>query len=190
MQKGKSLFELVSLDPLEAIFSLTELDTERVRLGQTVAISVGAFPERNFRGVITFVAPTVDPETRTLRIKAQVDNSGELLRPGLFARVSLGVDRREGVLMVPAESLLQRVGGASLYLVRTDGEGEEVVERVSVETGTTAGDMVEIRGGIRAGDRVVRRGHGGLANGMVVVVREPTRSPVATAGADTRGRDS
>ena len=190
VQKGKSLFELVSLDPLEAIFSLTELDTERVRLGQTVKISVGAFPDRAFRGVITFVAPTVDPGTRTLRIKSQVDNSGELLRPGLFARVSLGVDRREGVLMVPAESLLQRVGGASVYLVRQDAEGEEVVERVSVQTGTTAGDMVEISSGIRAGDRVVRRGHGGLANGMVVVVREPARPPVATAGADTRGRDS
>jgi membrane fusion protein (multidrug efflux system) len=186
VQPGTELFELVSLDPLEAIFSLTELDTERVKPGQHVAISVGAFPGRTFDGVVTFVAPTVDPATRTLRIKAEIDNSDALLRPGLFARVSLGVARRENVLMVPAEALLQRAGGASLYRVV---EGDRV-ERVSVRAGMTANDMVEVLGDVHAGDRIVRRGHGGLANGMVVVVREGVRPPVATAGAEDRGNDS
>lgn len=186
VQPGTELFELVSLDPLEAHFSLTELDTERVKLGQHVEISVGAFPDRTFDGVVTFVSPIVDPATRTLRIKAEIDNSDALLRPGLFARVSLGVARRENVLMVPAEALLQRAGGASLYRLV---EGDRV-ERVSVRAGMTAHDMVEVLGDVHAGDRIVRRGHGGLANGMVVVVREGVRPPVATAGAEDRGKDS
>ena len=186
VQSGTELFELVSLDLLEAVFSLTELDTERVRAGQKVAISVGAFPNRTFEGVVTFVAPTVDPETRTLRIKAEVDNAEALLRPGLFARVNLGVARRENVMMVPQESLLQRAGGASLYRVID----EDRVERVTVETGATEKNMVEVRGNLRPGDRIVRRGHGGLADGMVVVVQGATRAPVAVTATGVRGNDS
>ncbi len=190
VQPGKSLFELVALNPLEAIFSLTELDTERVRLGQRVEISVGAFPNRVFEGRVSFVAPTVDPATRTLRIKAEVENADGVLRPGLFARVSLGVAERENILMVPAESLIQRVGGASIYRVN-DSEGSEgLVERLAVQVGATDGDYVEVRGPVRPGDRIVRRGHGGLANGMSVVVRASDRPPVATAADPTRGNDS
>ena len=186
VQPGKELFELVALDPLEAVFSLTELDTERVHVGQTVEISVGAFPDRFFEGVVTFVAPTVDLSTRTLRIKAEVDNAKGLLRPGLFARVNLGVAKRENVVMVPVESLLQRAGGVSLYRVL---KGDRV-ERVLVETGATANSMVEVRGGVSAGDLIVRRGHGGLANGMIVVVQDGGPAPVAAAEPRPRGKDS
>ncbi len=189
VQVGKSLFELVALDPLEAIFSLTELDTERVRVGQKVDITVGAFPGRVFEGRVTFVAPTVDPATRTLRIKAEVDNSEGHLRPGLFARINLGVAERSNVLMVPAEALIQRVGGASIYRVKTTEGNEGRVERVSVEVGATDGDFIEVRGDVRPGDAIVRRGHGGLANGMSVVVRGSSQSQVA-AGEAAGGTDS
>ena len=189
VQPGKSLFELVAMSPLEAIFSLTELDTERVRLGQRVEIRVGAFPGRTFDGRVAFIAPTIDPNTRTLRIKAEIDNIEGLLRPGLFARMSLGVAERPNVLMVPAEALIQRAGGTSVYRV-TDAEGDEGrVERISVEVGSTEGDFVEVRGTLRPGDKIVRRGHGGLANGMAVVVRGLQRPQVAT-GEAPRGTDS
>ena len=186
VDKGTDLFELVALDPLEAIFSLTELDTERVSVGQKVLISVGAFRDRRFEGVVTFVAPTVDPATRTLRIKAEVDNSEGLLRSGLFARVSLGVDRRPNVLMVPEEAVIQRAGGASLYRIV---EGERV-ERVLVETGATANGQVEVMGDVRAGDRIVSRGHGGLSDGMVVVVKETRRAPISDVAGALRGEGS
>ncbi|MBW1884900.1 MAG: efflux RND transporter periplasmic adaptor subunit [Deltaproteobacteria bacterium] len=168
VQLGTELFELVSLDSLEAIFSLTELDSERVRLGQRVEVRVGAFEDRVFDGVVTFVSPTIDPETRTLRIKAAIDNTDGLLRPGLFARMSLGVSRREGVLLVPEEAVIQRASGAHLYRV---GEGDRV-ERLAVETGVHHAGRIEVRGPVAVGDWIVQRGHGGLADGMVVVVRE------------------
>jgi len=190
VQKGTTLYELVSLNPLEAIFSLTELDTERVRVGQNIEISVGAFPDRVFSGVVSFVSPTVDPSTRTLRIKAQVDNSHGLLRPGLFARISLGVAERQNVLMVPAESVIQRVGGASVYRVLAMEGNDARVERVPVETAASDGAFVEVRGALRAGDQIVRRGHGGLSDGMVVVVRASQQAPVATAGPTGRESDS
>lgn len=186
VQPGTPLFELVALDPLEAVFSLTELDTERVRVGQKVEIRVSAFEGRVFEGVIIFVAPTVDPATRTLRIKAEVDNAHALLRPGLFARVHLGIDGRDDVLMVPEESLTQRAGGAFLYRI----DAEDRVTRIDVQTGARTAGLVEVRGPLSAGDRVVRRGHGGLADGMVVVVRGMERRMLDTAGGLQDGAES
>jgi len=186
VQPGTPLFELVALDPLEAIFSLTELDTERVEVGQKIAIGVGAFEGRVFDGVVTFVAPTVDPATRTLRIKAEVDNAHGLLRPGLFARIRLDVDRREDVLMVPEESLTQRSGNAYLYRIDAD----ERVQRVEVQTGARDAGLVEVRGPLAAGQRIVRRGHAGLSDGMTVVVRDLERRVLDTADRRAAGGGS
>lgn len=172
VQPGTALFELVDLDPLEVVFSLTELDTERVREGQDVEISVGAFPDRTFTGTVSFIAPTVDPATRTLRIKAEVANDEGLLRPGLFARVSLGADARTDVLMVPEEALIQRSEGALLFRIGPDDR----VQQVRVATGVASNGRVEVRGDVAVGDRIVRRGHGGLADGTEVVVVEGPRS--------------
>jgi membrane fusion protein, multidrug efflux system len=186
VQPGTVLFELVSLNPLEAIFSLTELDTERVRLGQPITVRVGAFRDRSFQGKVAFVAPTIDPATRTLRIKAEVDNSEALLRPGLFARVSLGVSRREGILMVPEQAVVQRASNAYIFRIL---EGDRV-ERVEVDTGVRDQGRIEIRGPIDAGDWIVERGHGGLVDGMAVAVRErhsaTTPSPAAIASGAVR----
>jgi membrane fusion protein (multidrug efflux system) len=178
VQPGKPLVELVALDPLEVVFSLTELDTERVRPGQKVDIEVGAFPDRTFEGVVRFIAPTVNPATRTLRIKAEIANTEGLLRPGLFARVNLGVAPRRGVVMVPEEALIQRSEGALLFKIEPDGR----VKRILVSTGVQDAGRIEVRGDIAPGERVVRRGHGGLADGAMVVVREGAPSAVA-AGA-------
>jgi membrane fusion protein (multidrug efflux system) len=180
VQPGKALVELVALDPLEVVFSLTELDTERVQVGQGLEVSVGALPDRTFEGRVRFVAPTVDPATRTLRIKAEIANTDGLLRPGLFARVDLGIAPRSGVVMVPEEALIQRSEGAALFKL----DAENRVERVFVSTGAHDAGRVEVRGDVAPGDRVVRRGHGGLADGAVVVVREGPASSVA-ADSDT-----
>jgi membrane fusion protein (multidrug efflux system) len=72
--------------------------------------------------------------------------------------------------MVPEEALTQRADGAFLFRIGADDR----VERVDVQTGVRSGGRVEIVGPIYAGERVVRRGHGGLSDGMVVVVRETT----------------
>jgi membrane fusion protein (multidrug efflux system) len=186
VQAGTSLFELVSMNPLDVLFNLSESDTQRVVSGQRVKVHVAAFPDRAFEGVVTFIAPTIDPATRTLRIKAEIDNADNLLRPGLFARVNLGTDQRKSVLMVPEEALVQREGGASLFLI---GEGDRV-RRVIVETGVQTKGRVEVRGEIAAGDRVVRRGHGGLADGMVVVVRDAESSSLETAAGEASGAQS
>ncbi len=187
VEPGKDLFELVSMTPLDVIFSLPEIDSQRVSPGQTIQISVAAPADQSFDAVVTFIAPTVDPGTRTLRIKAEIDNREGLLRPGLFARVLVGTDQRRSVLMVPEEAIVQREGSAWLFVIGA----EDRVRRVQVETGRQSKGRIEIRSGnLSAGDRVVRRGHGGLADGMVVVVRDTQSSAVETASGELLGAQS
>lgn len=187
VEAGKDLFELVSMSPLEVTFSLPEIDSQRVSPGQTIQVSVAAPADETFDAVVTFIAPTVDPGTRTLRIKAEIDNADGRLRPGLFARVLVGTDQRRSVLMVPEEAIVQREGSAWLFLIGADDR----VRRVQVETGRQSKGRIEVRGeAISAGDLVVRRGHGGLADGMVVVVRDTQSSAVETASGELFGAQS
>ncbi len=171
---GLPLFEIVTLDPIQAEFSVAEVDSGLVRPGQAVEVSLAPFPEERFAAVVTVVSPTIDSVTRTLRVKAELSNAEGRLRPGLFAHVELGVSERSDVIMVPEEALLQRAGGAELYrIVDVDR-----VQRVSVEMGVFADGWVEVRGGLVEGDRVVVRGQRNLVDGGAVSIRSRDGRPV------------
>jgi membrane fusion protein (multidrug efflux system) len=178
VQAGQPLFDLVALDPIEVEFHLSEVDSARASLGDEVEVHVAPYPEETFPGRVTVIAPTIDPQTRTLRVKAEIANADGRLRPGLFARAALGVATRQGVAMVPQEAILQRADGAIVYVL----EGEDRVRRVNVETGAHHEQLVEVRRGLEPGTRVVVRGHTDLIDGAPVSVRssEGTPPPVAS----------
>ncbi len=187
VQPGAELFELVSLDPVELVFHLPELDAGRVRTGQRVGVGVAPYPGRRFEGRVIFVSPTIDPATRTLRIKAELDNPDGVLRPGLFARVDLGVALRSGVVMVPEESVLQRADGPVLF--RIDDAAR--VQRLAVQLGTRRDGLVEVRGGaLLPGQRIVRRGHAGLVDGAQVALRDAAGGPDPTEVANGPGDEA
>jgi membrane fusion protein (multidrug efflux system) len=167
---GTPLFELVAMDPIEAEFSLPEADASRVRAGQEVAVRVAPWPDEVFGARVTFVSPTVDPATHTLLVRAELANADHRLRPGLFARVDLGVAERAGVPMIPEESVLQRADGEVVFRLGPEGR----VQRLAIETGIHRDGEVEVVKGLAVGDRVVVRGHYALSEGMAV---------------DPRGRD-
>ncbi len=174
VNQGEPLFELVALDPIEVEFHVTEVDSGRVRLGQTVEIRVDPYPDQVFHATVSVVSPTIDPRTRTLRVKAVLDNAAGALRPGLFARIDLGVAERSGIAMIPEEAVLQRAEGSVVF--RCDDEHR--VERILVRTGVHRDGNVEIVSGLAAGDRVVVRGHASLVDGERVAPRQPDGSLV------------
>lgn len=180
VQPGKRLFELVSLDPIEVEFFLAERDSSRVQLGQVVGVQVAPYPDEVFPAAVSYISPTIDPRTRTLRVKADVGNREGRLRPGLFARADLGLAVRNGVLMVPEEAVLQRSDGSVVFRLR---DGNRVERRV-IELGTMRRGSVEIQSGVESGDLVVVRGHSALVDGAAVVVRtldgSLVRPPVAS----------
>ncbi len=171
---GLPLFEIVTLDPIEAEFSVAEVDSGRVRPGQSVEVSLAPFPEERFAAIVTVVSPTIDSLTRTLRVKAELSNADSRLRPGLFAHIELGVSERGDVLMVPEEALIQRASGAALYRM----VGTDRVQRVHVTTGVFVDGWVEVRGELDAGDQVVVRGQANLLDGGAVSIRTRDGRPV------------
>ncbi len=177
---GQKLFELVALDPIEVEFHLPEVDSGRVATGQIVDVRVAPFPDESFDGEVSVVSPTIDPRSRTLRVKAQLPNPGGQLRPGLFARIDLGVALRPNVPMVLEEAILRRAEGSIVFRA-VDGNR---VERVAVETGVHQAGYVEVLRGLAAGDLVVSRGGDRLAAGQTILPRNPDGTLVAPPAPD------
>ena len=164
VRTGTPLFELVSMDPIEVQFHLPEVDSGRVALGSRVRVRVAPFPEEVFEARVTMISPTIDPRTRTLRVKAELANVGGRLRPGLFARADLGVARHLDMPMIPEEAVLQRADGAVVFRLVEESR----VERRVIQTGLHRDGEVQVVDGLSPGDWVVIRGHFALVDGVVV----------------------
>jgi membrane fusion protein (multidrug efflux system) len=164
---GQKLFDLVALADLEVEFHLAEVDSSRVRIGAPISVRVAPFPDRIFKAQVTVISPTIDSRTRTLRVKGVLENRDGELRPGLFARVDLGVAQRSGVVMIPEEAVLQRSDGSVVFRM----SGDDRVERVVVATGVYHEGWVEVTRGLSSDDVIVVRGQTELVDGSAVRVR-------------------
>jgi membrane fusion protein (multidrug efflux system) len=185
VQPGQPLFELVSLDPIEVEFHLAEVDSARVEIGQGVDVRVAPYPDEVFRATVSVISPTIDRRTRTLRVKALLPNAEGRLRPGLFARVDLGVARRSDVTMIPEEAVLQRSDGAIVFRLGSENR----VERLVIGTGLYRDGWVEVTHGLAGRDTIVRRGHNELIDGSVVLPRNPDGTPTVAAPGSGNGHE-
>lgn len=162
---GEHLATVYRIRELEVEFSLAERFLGSVRVGQPVDISVAAFPDRRFEGKIDYVAPAADPATRDFLLKAKVDNSDGLLKPGVFARAVVTVDTHNKNPVIPEECLVSTREGYDLFIVR-----EGVAHRRKVEIGLRKPGKVEIVDGLDVGEEVVRKGHMQLSDGEQVTI--------------------
>ena len=170
---GQKLFDLVALDPIEIEFRLAEVDSARVAIGGEIDVRVAPYPDEVFRASVSVISPRIDAATRTLRVKGILANPDGRLRPGLFARVDLGVSDRDGVAMIPEDAVLQRADGSVAFRLL---DGNRVQRRV-LTTGLYQDGYVEVVDGLEIGDLVVVRGHMALVDGAVVALRRPDGSP-------------
>jgi membrane fusion protein (multidrug efflux system) len=176
--EGEKLFDLVALDPIEVEFHLTERDSGRVVIGDKVDVRVTPYPDEVFHATVHVVSPRIDPATRTLRVKALVENPERKLRPGLFARADLGVAVREKVPMIPEQAVLQRSDGAVVFVVR-DGNR---AERRPVRLGVFRDGLAEVVEGVAVGEQVIVRGSSRLVDGSVIDLRRADGSAVDVLG--------
>jgi len=136
------------------------------RTGRPVTFQVDAFPNKTFQGRISRLSPSVDQQSRTLKLEALVENTDGSLKPGFFARVTIQTDRKDNVVVVPAESLLN-VSGIEKVFVLEDGKAAERV----VRSGTKIDKLVEIVEGLKEGELVATSNFGNLQQGREVSVR-------------------
>lgn len=152
----KALFTVADLSALWVVIDIYEKDISRLRLGTAVKISVTAFPDKAFRGKISYISDVVDEKTRTEKARVTIDNSSGLLKPGMFATVQIETKTgtAEQIVAVPEEAVL--MDGTKRYVfVQTAPEKFKVREIV---TGRTLGDRLEVAGGLKTGETIVVKG--------------------------------
>jgi len=162
VRQDSKVVALVDIDPLRLQFAVPEANLAAIKQNDAVSFSVSAYPERTFDGVVKYVGAAIRETTRDLVAEAIVDNGEGLLRPGMFASVTVRTGT-EKMPVVAKESLLAREGRTHLMVV-SDGRIDERV----VQTGTESGDLVAVTRGVRPGEKIVRKPSDGLRNGQLV----------------------
>ena len=148
---------VISLADLSRVWVLAEVferQTAWVAVGQRAQVELDYLPGRRWDGTVDYVYPDLHPVTRTLRVRVGFANTGEALRPNMFARVVLLGGATEPVVHVPREALIR---GGQVDRVALDLGGGRF-RAVPVAAGVEAGGRVEIRSGLTAGQRVVVSG--------------------------------
>jgi len=171
IRPGQDLVNLEDIDPIKVEFKLSERFAAAIAVGQQIELLVDALPDRTFVGEIYAINPRLDPRTRAFSLRARVANEDGNLRPGMFARVNLIVDRRENALTVPEEAIWPQGDKAFVYRV-IDGKAA----LTEVELGERFDGKVEVRGGLDADETIVTSGHMKIRDGSAVIDVEQLRT--------------
>ncbi len=169
LSPGDAIVSLQALDPIYVDYNLAERHLAQVRVGQAVEVKVQAWSDRRFTGVISVINPGIDTGTRTLRLRATLDNPDQLLRPGMFAEVSTVLPLRNNILTLPRTAVTYNPYGESVFVLQQQDTGL-VVQNRPVKTGEVRAGRVEIIEGLQAGEQVVAAGQNKLRNGQRVTV--------------------
>ena len=154
---GSSLFMVSDLSRVWVVGRVYEQDVSAARLGAPAVVWLQAYPGRSWRGEVSYVSHTLDPHTRTLDIRVELDNPDGILRPGLFGRISLSPEGEGATpVFVVAEDAVQRIEGQTIVFVASEEPG--VFRPTFVTLGAHARGLVEVRDGLADGDRVVVMG--------------------------------
>ena len=152
---GMKLYRLADLGIVWVIAQVYEQDLAFVKLGQEAVVKVASLPDREFRGRVTFVYPSVDEKTRTAKVRLEFENPGYFLKPGMFVSAQIHAQLEDSAVLVP-ESAVLRSGARNTVFVVLDGgkfEGRDVVLGAEAENA-----FIQILGGLNAGERVVTSG--------------------------------
>ena len=160
------LFEIVDVDTVKATIDLIESQLSRIRLDQQADIAIDGI-ETPITGVISYISPTLQPVRRTATVEFSIQNTEGILKPGMFAKVTLPVEIRPDAVLIPRVSLIEDAKNKTrnVFIVEAG-----VSEQRPVEIGLTSGGEVEIRKGLNGGESVIVAGQHSLKVGDSVTV--------------------
>ncbi|MBX3639692.1 MAG: efflux RND transporter periplasmic adaptor subunit [Nitrosomonas sp.] len=151
---GDTLYEIADLSHVWVLAEVFEQDLHMLQPGQTATINVDAYPDRIFTGRVTFIYPTVTPETRTTRVRIELANEAALLKPDMYARVEFSATHgSHAVLTIPNSAILD--SGLKKMVLIALGAGR--FEPRVIKTGMQADEYTEVLSGLEAGEAVVTR---------------------------------
>jgi membrane fusion protein (multidrug efflux system) len=162
---GDPTFRVTDLDPLIAYVHIPEREFRRLESGQTADLSIDALGATGFKATVARISPIVDPATGTFKATLEIADETGRVKPGMFARVNIVVDRRADVLRIPRAALVDADGGQSVFIVE-----DAVAVQQPVRTGLTNGGWVEVTEGLDGDEKIVVIGQNGLKSGSAVEV--------------------
>ncbi|MBL8189134.1 MAG: efflux RND transporter periplasmic adaptor subunit [Acidobacteria bacterium] len=163
---GGRILSLVKINPLRLRADIPESSAAAVRKGQTMNLTVEALAGRTFTGRIVRIGPSLNEQTRALTVEAEVSNSGNQLRPGMFAKSQLITANDAPAVMIPAKAILTAAGLSKVFVI----ENGKAVERI-VKTGVSDGELIEIVEGVKTNEIVAISNLEKLQQGSVVTSR-------------------
>jgi membrane fusion protein (multidrug efflux system) len=182
---GTAIVPLQAMDPLFMNFSLPQQDVTDLKVGQSVQVTIDAYPGVLFKGEINAINARVDDSNRNVQVQATVRNADERIRPGMFGGVDVVLPQQDKLVTLPQTAISFSPYGSSVYVVENKGKdasGRPVltVRQQFVQTGSQRGDQVAVIKGVKAGDEVVTAGQLKLRNGSAVEINNavaPANSP-------------
>jgi len=184
LSPGTSFATLQDLSRLYVDFFLPEQDYPQLAIGQSVRLSLAAYPGEVFSGEISALNPKVEETTRNVQVRAMLPNPDNKLLPGMFANLEVLLPGEKPQVLVPETAITYTLYGNSVYVigeqkddqgavVKDDkGQPRLVVERRFVETGERRDGQVLVLKGLKAGEQVVTAGQLKLDNGAHVAIVE------------------
>jgi membrane fusion protein, copper/silver efflux system len=150
---GENLFDVADLSTVWMYADIYEYEIQGVKVGQMVEATSDAYPEKIFTGRITFISPTVDPSSRTIRIRAEMPNIERELKLDMFVNATLKIKLSEAIV-VPITAVLS-TGTRQVVWVQKD---DDIFEPRFVKIGERSNEYVQILDGINEGETIVTSG--------------------------------
>lgn len=169
LDKGMKIVSLRALDPIYVDFAIPERYFRHLSIGQKLTFTVQAYPDQTFAATLRAIEPGIDTATRNVRLRAATPNPDEVLRPGMFAEISLTTDADKSVLVIPETAVDYTPYGNSVFVIE-QGDGGLTVQRTQIETGDTRDGQIAVVSGLEENQRIVALGHNKLRNGMPVKI--------------------
>jgi cobalt-zinc-cadmium efflux system membrane fusion protein len=149
-----NIFTISDLKTIWIWANVHESDMSKVKEGDKVTVKTVAYPDKTFNGTIKKIGTMLDPQSRVIRVRTELNNEDGLLKPEMFATVTITSQTSEKVLAVPEKALV--LENNNFYVMRSTGNNS--FEKIKVEVGRKFSQFTEVTGGLNAGDSIIVEG--------------------------------
>jgi RND family efflux transporter MFP subunit len=145
LSPNSPLISIIGIDSVIIQATIIEKDYGRIKVGQSAEVKVDAFPENIFTGRVARIAPLLEEASRVAKVEVEVENDNRLLKPGMFALVSVVLQEKEAAQTIPTAAILKSGGKEGIFVVEKDPASEKKIARhYTIETGISTETETEI----------------------------------------------
>jgi len=154
--------------------SVSEQLISKIRIGQKIKVTIDAYPDKEFSGVISLINLVTDPVTLSIPLEIKVNSQGMKFQPGMMALLTFVTDSKPNAVVIPNDAVLTKSNGDKFVFVIND----TTAHQRTIQTGISTKDFTEVLSGVSAGERLVTLGQEMLKDNMKVTVQKPQTSKV------------